>query len=287
MYGKRISACDATPPHVIEPAYPGGYQTIINLCEFFDEQKMAYRLDKTVEYQTRNNECHKKCCSYLKCASVLHNENKRLVMEYTSFNKIELLANRIAKKEIKPLENKNPIEHKRLMSAVTNQGVVAYQDTPSKLADKIYLIKDEYGVSSSLLLKILRDDALAKGYEIFTCYCPLDQKNTIEHLFIPALSLGFVTENKYHSFENIEPFSVISYTRFTALAGLRKKKQLLSFNKKAANEMIEEAVRILVYAKEIHDLLELQNTDAVNFEAVNNKTNEVINKINARGNIIF
>lgn len=281
LYDKKVNIVDATPPHVIEPQYPGGYQTVINLCEYFDEEKLSDRLEKTIEYQTKNNNCHKKCQNYLKCANILLNENSRVVSKFTNFKKIELLAKRIIRKELKAFSN-NPFEHKRLLSAVTNQGYKTYSDTPNKLAEKIYLIKDDYGVAGGFLLKIIKNYLLDFGYEIYCCYSPLDPKNKIEHIFIPSLNLGFVTESKYCSFENIKPCSVISYTRFSDFSALKNKKQLINFNKKAANELIEEAIKTLIHAKEIHDLLELQYTDAVDFDRVNIKSNEVIDKIKSR-----
>lgn len=277
---KRFTMVDATPPHVIEPTYPGGYETVVNLCEYFDEEKMKGRLEKTIEYQTKNNSCHKKCCNLLRCANLLLKENRSFVEQHTNVAKIESLAERIIKKELKSTTEKNAVEHKRLLSAVTNQGIKAYSQTAKVLADRIYLIKDEYGVSSHLLLSILRQQALNNGYEIYSCYCPLNQKTKLEHLFIPQLSLGFVTQNHYVTFEKIKPYAVISYTRFTDMTALRNKKQFLSFHRKAANEMLNAAIKALKEAKSIHDDLERQYTDAVDFKQVTDKTEQVIAKIN-------
>ncbi len=282
LYDKKISVLDATPPHVIEPTYPGGYQTVINLCEYFDEDKLSARLDETIKYQTQNNACHKKCCNLLKCANILLKDNYNYIEKHTDFNKIKLLVNRIIKKEFKRATSQQGIEHKRLLSAVTNQGVKTYVDTPHILANKIYLIKDEYGVSSNEILSLIRKYAIQKGFEIYSCYCALNQHDKLEHLFIPQLDLGFVTSSKYNDLSNIKPYTVISYTRFTDVTALKQKKQLLNFNKKAAMEIINAAVDVLRYAKEIHDSLELQFANAVDFNGVDKKVDEVINKIKAR-----
>lgn len=284
IYDKRISMVDATPPHVIEPAYPGGYQTVINLCEYFDEYTLTCRLNETVRLQTSNGSCHEKCRNLLNCANILLNENSSYINKVTDFDKISTFVKRIIKKELKSCSklNNKAIEHKRLLSAVTNQGVKTFTDTPKKLAKKIYLIKDEYGVSSNAILTQLRIDALTKGYEIYSCYCPLNQRDKLEHLFIPELSLGFVTANKYNDFSSISPLGVVSYTRFTELQAVRRKKQYIGFNKKIAKELINEATATLVLAKQIHDELELQYTNAVDFSRVNIKTKEIIDKINER-----
>lgn len=279
---KKISMVDATPPHVIEPQYPGCYQTVINICEYFDYKKMSSRLEETVRLQTANNDCHKKCCRLLKCAALLLEDNRAVVSRATDFTKITALANRIIKREFKQT-HRNGVEHKRLLSAITNRGVVAFEDTITAAAKRTYLIKDEYGASSAALMKQLHDGALAAGYEIYTCHCPMDQCGRIEHLIIPALSLAFVTQHRFVPFDadKLKPVSVISYTRFTDAATLKAHKQFLSFNRRAATDFIESAVETLRLAKTIHDDLELQYTDAVDFAGVNTKADAIVAEINA------
>lgn len=280
LHTGKCSVVDATPPHVIEPTYPGGFETVINLCEYFDEDKMASRLSNTVTYQNSNNACHKKCRGFIKCADILLKDNYYFVESCTDFNKIAALTTRICQTEFK--SDSNPIEHKRLLSAVTNEGIKTYENTVLALCDRVYLIKDDYGVSSSYLLAKIRDYALSKGYEIFGCYCPLTPDCKLEHLLIPALSLGFITQNRFNEFPNVIPAKVINFTRFTDLEKLKGKKQYLSFNRKAAAELISASVEVLREAKAIHDKLELQYTDAVNFSRVNEKTQQVLDKIASR-----
>lgn len=278
---KRINMCDATPPHVIEPKYPGGYQTVVNFCDFFDEEQMAKGLDQTVELQEANNACHKKCCRLLAGASLLLADNQAIVATNTNFEKIEKTAHRIAKKELKKQPTKGVL-HKRLLSAITNQGIKTYYSTALTLSNRIYLIKDEYGVASTKLLSILQQRAVALGYEVYACYCPMDQQNRIEHLFIPALSLGFVTSNSYVTFDYkvLVPTSVISFTRFTNTKALKLRKLFLSFNRSMASKLIKSAVDTLAVAKQIHDDLEKQYTPAVDFVALTKKCDEVVAKIN-------
>ncbi|WMJ24405.1 hypothetical protein RBG61_06995 [Paludicola sp. MB14-C6] len=287
LHDKKASIVDATPPHVIEPTYPGGYQSVINLCEYFDEDKLASRIKKTIEYQTKNNECHRKCCNLLNCANILLQDNYRFVSSQTDFKKILSLANRIIKKEFKNIHGTKAEEHKRLLSAITNQGIKTYSNTPNVLAENIYIIKDIYGVASHTLLSYIREVALQRNFTIYTCFCPLNPDSKIEHLFIPELKLGFITQTKFNNFINIKPVSVISFTRFTNMTALRNKKQFLSFNKKAAGELINEAISVLKYAKSIHDDLERQYTDAVDFDKVAQKSEEIIAKIKVRNDIHF
>jgi hypothetical protein len=277
----HASIVDATPPHVIEPAYPGGFETVVNLCEFFDEGKLESRLARTVELQTANNDCHRKCRGLLKCADILSRDSALYVEQFTDFGKIDTLARRLCQREI-PQKAGAAEERLRFLSAVTNQGIVCYSDTVHTLCDRVYLIRDEYGVASSALLQEIRRYLAGQGYAYYACFCPLSPGEKLEHLLIPELSLGFVTEDRFHVFPGLKPYRAINFTRFTGLEALRAKRQFLNFNRKAAAELIHAAVEHLKAAKKIHDDLERQYTDAVDFPGVNAKSAEVIAKLARR-----
>lgn len=281
LHTAKCSIVDATPPHVIEPSYPGGYETVINICDFIDEKKAQERLEKTIELQTENAECHSKCRRLIRCADILLKENAYYAEAATDFEKINAVGERIAKLEFKE-KGEGAIEHSRLLSAVTNQGVVVFSETPSALCDRIYAFKDEFGVSSSALLRLLKDKALKKGYEIFACYCPLTPDYKLEHLFIRDLRLGFVTENRFNGLSEPNPYKVMHFSRFTDMDKLKEKKQYIRFNRKLALALIDAAADSLKTAKKIHDEIENQYSGAVDFAAVTKKTDDVIEKIRKR-----
>lgn len=282
LHRGKASLVDATPPHVVEPTYPGGFETVVNLCEYFDEKKLEKRLTKIVELQRANGECHKKCRGLLHCADILLKDNYNYVERCTDFTKISLLLKRIIRQELDKKAAAPGEEHCRLLSAVTNQGIVSYPKTVSALCKRVYLIHDDYGVSANALLQGLRSTLKEREYEFFSCYCPLSPESKLEHLFIPELQLGFVTQNRFHPFSEVPAYRVIHYTRFTDLVQLKQKKQFLNFNRKAASELIVAAVEKLKNAKCIHDELEKQYLDAVNFIGVTEKSDEVLSKIKER-----
>lgn len=281
FHSGNTSIVDSTPPHIIEPTYPGGFETVINLCEYFDEEKLEKRLPGIIELQTAIAACHKKCCKLLKCADILLKDNYYFVESCTNFEKLSAVAARICKKELPKSSGKGK-EYRRLLSAVTNLGILTFSDTVTTLCDRVYLIRDEYGVAANGLLQHIRQDALQKGYEIFSCYCPISPEQKLEHILIPGLKLAFVTQSRFGRFDGLTPFKAINFTRFTSIDKLRLKKQYLNFNRKAACELIEAAAGEMERAKMIHDELEKKYTDAVNFKSVDLKTDEVLIKIAKR-----
>jgi hypothetical protein len=68
-------------------------------------------------------------------------------------------------------------------------------------------------------------------------------------------------------------------SRFMNIEKLKDFQQRILFNKKATKELVNEAVISLVNAKRLHDELEKLYTDAVDFDKVNKKTIEILEKL--------
>lgn len=277
----RCSIVDSTPPHVIEPTYPGAFESVINLISAFDEAKLEKRLPEIVALQEQNNALHKKCRSYLACANILISQNKSTASAYTDFLKLCSFSYRTAKKYFKKLP-KCGEKRCRLLSAVTSKGMLCYESSVSALCENIIAFRDDYSASSHVFMDIICDEAVKSGYIVYACYSPFAPKEYIDHIIIPELSLAFVTKNKMYPFKTLTLTKTIHYTRFTNQTMLKNRKAQLAFNRKAADELIASATDCLKAAKANHDNLEKQYTDAVDFQIVNELTDEVISRIRMR-----
>lgn len=282
LHTARCSMVDATPPHVIEPSFPGSFETVVNLCEYLNEEKLAPRLAKSIALQADNNACHEKCRRFLRCADILLRDNILTGENHTDFEKLQAFTARLSKRLVPPTYSRESgIEHKRLLSAVTNQGIVFYQDTIKSICSRVWLIDDPLGSVSPYILETLKENIISAGYDLFCCYCPLSPGGKIEHLLIPELGLAFVTQNSFLQYEgNVE--KVIHSDRFVDSAGLALRRNSIRFNRKAATAMFDAAVKILKDAKLIHDELEEQYTDAVDFTAVSAKSDYLASRITSR-----
>jgi hypothetical protein len=274
----KVSIADGTAPHIIEPSFPGAYQTVVNFSEFWNEDSLYEKRVNIRDSFIKNKKLHERCCRFLQAANSLLTDSYLIALDCTDSLKIAKFAKRLAQREFGSKKGKGAKENIRLLSAVTPSGVKTYFDTVLKMCDKVFVIKDDFGASSRILLSVLRKILLESGHEIYTCYCPLNPNEKIDHIIIPELSIGFVTTNKF-VVEDFEPYRVINFSRFTDIDRLKLKKQRLSFNKKAATELIEEAVSILKMAKASHDELEKYYIQAINFDQVDYKQKEVLEKI--------
>lgn len=270
-----IAIADATSPHVLSPNYPGAVETEVSLFECFDSEPLVAQKEQIISLFSQKKSLSRRCQNFLHAANTLLNDSFYIALENTDLDKVHRCAMRLCAKELPQTGNQGK-EHRRFLSAVTPKGVVTYIGTALELCDRIVVINDEYGCSSRLLLSLIRAHALEAGYEIFTCYCPLNPNDKIDHIFIPALGLGFMTSHRYNKLDAFEPYRVINYTRFTDTSVLKLRKQRLSFNRKASAELIAETISTMGLAARLHSILEAVYAQAMDFH----KADEISKKLN-------
>ena len=269
--GAKVTIADGTPPHVIEPQFPGAYESVVNFCDCWDEEDLQKNREAVFSLSEKVSACHRQCVGLLKAAHSLLQDNFLLAMACTDGVKATKAADNILERECKRRRGLLSKEHKRFLSAITPKGLLCCTDTVNRLCDRIYVLKDSYGASGTLFMEELRTQLLQRGFEIYTCICPLNPHDKIEH------RLGFVTANPFLPLEKaLAPYRVIHFTRFTDMEALKKKKQRMRFNQRMAAELLDESVRSLQKAKSIHDALEQVYGHAMDYKKINDKAQAVL-----------
>lgn len=266
------------PPHVLEPKYPGAYDQLVNLCDCWDPDRLCERRSEIARLCARISALHAQSTRFLGAFGALMSDNYALALEHTDLEKIRQYAARLATREMHVARERTSHEDIRFLSAVSDCGVVVLEETAKTLAKRIYVIDDEHAASARALLCALRQEALTRGLDIISCPCPTEPQEGPEHLFIPALSLGFMTANRVHPL-SLEPLRVIHARRFTDMEALRLRKQRLAFNRKAAMEMLRQSTFCLHEAKKLHDQLEAFYIQAMDFEKLDSLTDDIIRRM--------
>lgn len=267
---KKVAILDATPPHALEPQYAGALEQIVSFYPAFDLPKLQQKVDAIVPCSAHITRLHKRFCELLQCINLLLENNRTIITPAIDRDKLgrtmQNLANRTLKKHSAPLAPGKT--QRRLLSAFTPQGLLTYENTVSTLCDQVYLLKDEYGVATDSLMRALHAIATQKGYNTILCYSPFDAGHKVDHLLIPALSLGFVSQNYFQPLSTLSPDRVINATRFYPADITRKAKQRLRFCRKMTSQLMLEGIGLLKQAKAEHDTLEDLYRDAVDFSVI-------------------
>ncbi len=257
---------DGTAPHIVEPRLVGACEEIINLGEFWDSDALKERAGDILETTRHNTMLHKTASGYLKATGHLMLENLKYAAACTDTDRVLAFANSLCKRKIPFKKRPQGREWCRFIGAVTPMGVVAYSSTPLSLCGERVIISDRYSSVSGRIMQAVRDYALCAGYEIITVENPFMPSKLIDHVIIPELSLCFLTENDYISFDC--PERRIHARRFVDGSLMREKRARMRFCERTAKELVIGACETLAAAKRVHDRLEKYYVDAMDFSAL-------------------
>ena len=275
----RICVC-VLLSHVIEPKYWGAVEQIVNLSACMDAQALHQYAPEILKATDACSALHARCRKFIGAAASLLGDSCRIAAECTDQEKIRRSAARIAAREFGVRSPAPGRETRRFLSAVTPQGIVVFHDTLQALCPRIYSIEDEQGASSRLLLDELRNRALEAGLDVISCACPLFPQEKLEHLLIPSIGVGFTTSGPWHK-ADFPVYRRIHAARFTDVDRLRARKQVLSFNRRAARELLNEAIAISAEAKRTHDTMEQFNMAAMDWEGATMLTEWIVSEFDA------
>jgi len=277
---KKFCVVDGTRPHLLEPKYPGALESVIELSACWDESSLQSCREEIVSLGENIARCHEYSCRYLAAAGALLGDIYRLALDCLNTQKLTAYLGRLCAKELGKASGRAGREKSRFLSAVTNKGVVTFTHSATQLAQRIYLINDEHGALSRMMLHHMRAKALEQGYDVVACYCPLAPFDKLEQLFVPELSLGFVTSNRFHNFEaELNPYRIINTQRFMEDGCLKQHKKRLTWSRKAGAQMVLQAGGLISEAAALHRELESYYTAATDFSKVDKLTGDLLEKL--------
>lgn len=270
----KLCIMDATAPHVVEPKFWGAVEQIVPLAVCMDEHRLKDNAEAIRRATERNRDLHRQCRKYIHAAGVLLRENRRIGEALIDTDKIHRLAERLARQEFGTGTGYGRLTH-RFLSAVTPDGLVTFEETLQALCPRIYTIEDEQGAASRVLLEDVARYAQLAGVDGIVCPCPLSLDTSAEHLLFPSVGVAFTTSNAFHR-ADYPVYRRIHATRFCDAERLREKRQIQSFNRRAARELLEQARECAVNAKAVHDTMEEYSRAAMDWDAAEAMGNRIV-----------
>lgn len=258
----RAAIIDATAPHVVEPAYPGAVQQVVDLHHTLDTGYLTAHRGEIVALFHRCSALQDQAGRSIRAAASLLEDSRRIAAPLVNEEKLLGWAKRLGTRKL-PRTDHAGSESIRLLSAVTPKGRMVFLNTVETLASERIVLHDEQGAAAPLAMALLRQMALDRGYSIITCPCPL-RDGVIDHLLIPELRLAFLTGNSWHPME-LENRQNVHCTRFFEKGAMRNQRARLRFDRRAAAELLELASAAQRQAKASHDELEHYYRTAADF----------------------
>lgn len=261
---KKVVLADGTAPHVLDPRFPGAVDTVLDLSAYWDREKLIENRAEIVRLTRENSTHHKKCVRYLQAAESLGRDIRRLALSTVDSDKVERYASRLASRKFGTPRGTVGTESKRLLSAVTPQGVFVHRNTIEKYED-VLVLEDAYGAVAGILVGCLRRYALGAGLDVISCPCSLQIENGPEHLLVPQIGFAVVTGNTAHGFTGE---TTVHASRFMDKSLLKGHRSRITFSARTKKELLDEAANCMQAALTVHDKLEIPYKNAMDFGAV-------------------
>lgn len=279
-----VALIDGTAPHVTDPVYPAAVDEIVNLGEFWDSEGIQRNRNEIIRVNTEIGRHYRRAFKYLGAAGYLRDD----IIETYEFAANQagprLEAQRVIDNELKrfPL-SEHPGNTRRLFAeAVTPSGIVHHLESLTDSAEKVYSVKNLWGVGVHELLENISSEAVSRGLDVELYYSPFAPRTHIDHLLIPALKLSFVSEN--HSFKPEENWLTLDMTQYTDLSQTEPQKDSLAFDEATFRTLLDKAIHALSGTKKLHDELEGYYIPHMDFERVDQKEQEICRQILALAN---
>lgn len=164
----------------------------------------------------------------------------------------------------------------RTVSSVTGWGIQTFYKPFATPGMRTIVLKDNIGAVSETLLNGLVTVCLQNDLDIQLFHCTIT--GAPEHCVIPALSVGFFTENLLHPFP-LRAKAALSASRFVRLPDFAEVLPEVRFNAAAADEMLDEAVFSQLEADEAYAVQSRILQNYINGEKLQSKQEQIYNQL--------
>lgn len=261
-----LGIIDGTAPHSADTHYPGAYDEIINMGDFWNTDILTENKNSIIDITDRKTKLFCTAYTILNGAYQIEKTQDHYLKGCFNYTKATKTIDRI----LSSLSIKQRVYNEIYFTeALSMNGRVLLR--PHKNAQTIYSVKDEYGMGfifMDILKKYISDHSISHN----TGYNALDPKK-INMLYINNNDILFEINSPNENSKNI------NMSRFLYKEEYRKERPLLRKVKKMRNSAVDQALEIMERIKEKHFSLEEIYKSAMDFEKKEKFEENLITKI--------
>ena len=240
---KAIALVDGTPPHVMEPMYPGAVEEIVNLGDSFDYEALRSRKNEIASLSDKKKSAYKRAYNTLGIAGHIHDYISNTLSDFCTYSSAEMLFNEALQAQTNGATvcEKSPF----LIGSFSKNG---YRSVGQLYHQKAEIKIGGDGISEYILLSELKK--------------MLDKKKVCYSLFASPFSTDIPDMIKVQDTVFIKSDSVDFNVNSTDLISLNEEYFRVY---KSYQYMLESSRRSLEKASEYHFALESIYSNAVRF----------------------
>lgn len=246
---RRVCVIDGTPPHSVDPLYPGAVEIVVDTAQGLDDGALHAERDKVVELWRETNTYFGKTYSYLRAALEIRNNLIDIITENFQFGKSFSAIKRFCEKNF--IHGNGFCRTRRFTKAYTGNGFYESNAFFERVGCKC-LVLDKYGCSDILMNELAQAAARFEQPAVLSV-SPLDAEK-IDGIYLPELDMAFQTARECADRDDF--YHVFNMDRFVDKNALRESKYKIRFLKKCFGELVDGAVESLGEAYRTHAELE-------------------------------
>lgn len=273
----KVAVLDGTSPHVVDPKNPGAVDEILYFGNYWNTEGLVSKRDSILRLNNEIKVLFKSCYHFLLCAKSIHDDTDMFAQHATDkkiyINMVLELKSKLTEKAAQTGESGR--DRHLFHSALTPDGRVDYIDTLIDDSFETYLIKGVYSKGASDILRMLTEDFMLRGYSTEIYHHPLNPER-IETIIIEKLKVALTTDI------NIKGKTHTEVDLDQALIPERMPDDgLMQGNSKMMETFLGEAYSRIKAAKLKHDEMEGYYIPQMDFNAVAELENQIVDRIRA------
>ncbi|QGP93670.1 hypothetical protein MGLY_30920 [Neomoorella glycerini] len=282
----KVALIDGTAPHIVDPKNPGAVDEIIHLGDYWDESKMRAHKEEILKANARVARLFQIAYSALREAKVIRDEWESYISECM----IESQVNRAVANLLHTIFSgvapryDRPAKVRHLFAtAITPDGIITgHVESLLQDVQQLYTISGEPGSGVPQVLARIADLAHEKGLHTEIYHCPFNPRN-IDLVIMPEIKVAAMNVQPPHTYDPSSlpdlmamKLNLSAYIDRDKLGTYAHEISSAAYRYQAC---LDRAVAYIRQAKLTHDYMETFYIPAMNFEAINAKRQEVLQRI--------
>lgn len=265
-----VGVIDGTPPHNIDPRYPGAVEEIVDLGQHWQASELRKSKREIVDLSERISGRFTACYALLADLGEQLQDAQDARQEALDADKLERKLGELEEAVFRPAAGR---ARHLFSSAITPRGLISFADAISRRASRRYLLIGPPGGGKEALLSRMAALSERYGHRAELYHSALLPDN-IELLYLPDLALALLDCGETAP-EALPGDSIIVCDEEL----LREGAKCAPAAAPRTAEIVELAAACLSEAKGLHDQLEAYYRKAMDFSAVDNTANRLFNRI--------
>lgn len=280
----QIALLDGTAPHVVDPKNPGAVDEIIHLGDFWKEDYLRKQKEGVLKSNARVSRLFQIAYASLRTSKAFHDELESYITEaqnFTPVNKITLELENDIFDQVKPNFEHASKTRRLFASALTPMGPVNHWETILQGIDRLYTISGDAGTGKSTLINNLATKGNQLGLDLEIYHCAFNP-DKIDGVIIPALKTAVINVSIPVAIDVESPdrkTTSVNLDNYLKSPILAVYKDEIALTRNGFWSAYHRAADYIAKAKAEHDVLEEFFIPAMDFEAINQKRDEILNRI--------